>query len=247
MTKPLHKTKGIVLRVTKYGETSLITLIFTEQFGLQTYLIQGVRTNKKGHYQAGYFQPGALLDLVVYHQEQKPLQRIKEFKWLYIYDSILLHVIKNSILVYITELMIKTIRQPETNHDLFAFLEDSLIWLDKTSIESAANFPIYFAIHLSSFFGFQINQDKNEKKDMLDLINGTFTDQLPPHPQVAQGYAVTALKELMKVMHPDELTEININRITRQEILDILEKYYSIHLSDFGKMKTLPVLKQIMD
>ena len=184
---------------------------------------------------------------MVYHQEQKPLQRIKEFKWLYIYDSILLHVIKNSILVYITELMIKTIRQPETNHDLFAFLEDSLIWLDKTSIESAANFPIYFAIHLSSFFGFQINQDKNEKKDMLDLINGTFTDQLPPHPQVAQGYAVTTLKELMKVMHPDELTEININRITRQEILDILEKYYSIHLSDFGKMKTLPVLKQIMD
>jgi DNA repair protein RecO (recombination protein O) len=222
-------------------------LIFTEQFGLQTYLIQGVRTNKKGHYQAGYFQPGAMLDLVVYHQEQKSIQRIKEFKWLYIYDSLLLHVIKNSILIYMTELLIKTIRQPETNQDLFTFIEDSLVWLDKCVVESAANFPLYFAVHLSSFFGFQINHDKEEKNDILDLVNGLFINYLPPHPHIAQGPSVILLKELMKVMHPDELTEVYINRTSRQEILDILEKYYGIHLSEFGKMKTLPVLKQVLD
>ena len=42
-----HKTKGIVLRTVKYGETSLVAIILTELFGVQTYMVNGVRTSKK--------------------------------------------------------------------------------------------------------------------------------------------------------------------------------------------------------
>ena len=41
----VHKTKGIVLRTVKYGETSVIVTILTELFGLQSYLVNGVRTS----------------------------------------------------------------------------------------------------------------------------------------------------------------------------------------------------------
>ena len=76
MTQVLHKTKAIVMRITKYGETSLIVLAYTEQFGIQSYLVQGVRTSSvTKSAQATYFQPGAILDLVVYHHEQKSLQQ----------------------------------------------------------------------------------------------------------------------------------------------------------------------------
>jgi DNA repair protein RecO (recombination protein O) len=248
LTLPLHKTKGVVLRVTKYGESSIITLIYTEQFGIQSYLVQGVRvTSHKKNYQASYFQPGALLDLVVYHHDQKSLQRIKEFKWSYLYESLLFDVVKNSILLYIIELVTKTIKQPETNTDLFAFIEDALIWLDQCLTETSANFPIYFALHFSSFFGFQMSNDPLVNNNILDLINGKFISDLPNHTQLLQGEVVLQLKELIKVMHPDELIEIPLNRLARQEILDALEKYYSIHISEFGKMKTLPILKQLMD
>ena len=82
MPSQLHKTKGIVLRVVKYGETSLVVTIFTELFGVQSYIVSGVRTStKKGTGKANLFQPTAILDLVVYHNELKHLNRIKEFKW----------------------------------------------------------------------------------------------------------------------------------------------------------------------
>ena len=42
----MHKTKGIVLRTVKYGDTSLVVTIFTELFGVQTYLVNGVRSSK---------------------------------------------------------------------------------------------------------------------------------------------------------------------------------------------------------
>ena len=64
-----HKTKGIVLRLTKYGETSVIVAIFTELFGIQTYMVNGVRSTKKSSSKANLFQPGAILDLIVYHNE----------------------------------------------------------------------------------------------------------------------------------------------------------------------------------
>jgi DNA repair protein RecO (recombination protein O) len=248
LSTPLHKTKGIVLRVTKYGETSLIALIYTEQFGIQSYLIQGVRNGGvKKAYQANYFQPGALLDLVVYHHEQKTLQRIKEYKWYYVYCSLMQDVIKNSILLYIIEVATKTIKQPETNPDLFAFMEECIIWLDKCDTSEAANFPIYFNLHFSSFFGFQMMNDSNEKNNVLDLVNGKFLSEIAHHSQCYKGDVIPLLKELIRVMHPDELTEISLNRTKRQEMLDLLEKYYSIHLPEFGKLKTLPIIKQLMN
>ncbi len=78
----LHKTKGIVLKTVKYGETSLIATLYTELFGIQSYLVSGVRTStRKGPGKANLFQPAAILDLVVYHNELKHLQRIREMKW----------------------------------------------------------------------------------------------------------------------------------------------------------------------
>ena len=41
-----YKTYGIVLSNIKYRETSIIVRILTEKFGLQTYIVNGVRSAK---------------------------------------------------------------------------------------------------------------------------------------------------------------------------------------------------------
>ena len=85
----VHKTKGIVIRVTRYGETSVIASIYTELFGIQSYIVNGVRTSsKKGSGQGNMFQPAAILDLVVYHNELKNIQRIKDFRWSHLYETL---------------------------------------------------------------------------------------------------------------------------------------------------------------
>lgn len=107
-----HKTKGIVLRTIKYGETSVIVTIFTELFGVQTYMVNGVRSAKRTSVKANYFQPAAILDLVVYHSDQKQMQRIKEFAWDVLFEQVLSDVIKNSIALYIVELLQKCLKHP---------------------------------------------------------------------------------------------------------------------------------------
>jgi DNA repair protein RecO (recombination protein O) len=134
MPAQLHKTKGIVLRVVKYGETSLVVTIFTELFGVQSYMVNGVRTStKKGTGKANLFQPTAILDLIVYHNELKHLNRIREFKWHYIYQHIFSDVPKNAVALFMIELLTKCLKQPEPNAELFEFIEDAFIHLDESN------------------------------------------------------------------------------------------------------------------
>ena len=74
----ITKTRGIVLNYIKYGDTSIICKIYTEQFGLQSYIINGIRKSKSKN--IGLYQPLNILDLVVYHKKTSGLQRIKESK-----------------------------------------------------------------------------------------------------------------------------------------------------------------------
>ena len=247
MPSQLHKTKGIVLRIVKYGETSLIVTIFTELFGVQSYIVSGVRAStKKGTGKANLFQPTAILDLVVYHNELKHLNRIKEFKWHYLYQHIFSDVPKNAVALFMIELLTKCLKQPEPNPELFEFCEDAFIHLDESSGSVMANFPLFFALHLPAFFGFRISDDHSEETPILDLQEGTFVNERPGHLHFLEGKQAEVTSELLKMMQPEELEQIKLNHDFRRQLLFVYETYYRLHIQDFGTLKTLPVLREVL-
>ena len=245
-----HKTKGIVLRTIKYGETSLVATIYTELFGIQTYLINGVRKQQKKGSKAIMLQPSAILDLEVYHNELKSLQRIKECNWSVVYDNLLSDVIRNSIVTFMVELLYKILKQPETNPELFYFCEDAFMNLDEAEPAIAANFALYFSLQLPQFFGFKIQSpepEKNHSREIyLDLKEGIFVYEKPLHANFIQGDLALHTAELLKVMHPSELNQIKLNKETRRILLTAYQQYYSLHLQDFGQMKTLKLLQEVL-
>jgi DNA repair protein RecO (recombination protein O) len=245
-----HKTKGIVLRSVRYGETSLVVTVFTELFGVQTYMVNGVRTNKKSGSKAAMFQPSALLDMEVYHNEQKAMHRIRECSWSFLYKNILSDVVKNSIALFMVELLQKTLKQPEQNSDLFYFCEDALQHLDEASALVAANFPLYFSLQLTHFFGFRFS-DMNaslllEENIYLDLQEGVFTNHAPTHPYFIEKENALLTSELLKIMQPHELNLIKMNHHTRRALLLKYMEYYALHIQDFGQVKTLQVLHEVL-
>jgi len=247
MPDKIYKTKGIVLRTVKYGETSVIVTIFTELFGLQGYLVNGVRTStKKGSGKASLFQPAAILDLVVYHNELKHLNRIKEFKWGYLYQHILSDVQKNAVALFMVELLTKCLKQPEGNPDLFNFTEDCFLYLDKSNGSAMANLPLFFALHLTHFFGFKMTDDYSDEATFLDLQEGSFVNKQPDHPHFLEDKQAFVTSQLLKAQRPEDLEDIKLNHDFRRKLLHVYESYYALHVNDFGTMKTLPVLRAIL-
>jgi len=244
----IAKTKGIVLRSVKYGETSLVVTMFTELFGLQSYLVNGVRTaTKKGTPKASLFQPAAILELVAYHNEFNSLQRLREYKWDFLYQHILSDVHKNAVALFMMELLGKCLKQPEPNPDLFYFVEDALKHLDEANAAVTGNFPLFFALHLAVFFGFRINDEFSEEKHYLDLQEGLFAEDQPLHQYYLIDREAAAVSEILKILQPHELEQVYLNQDTRRRIVHGLEQYYAFNVPEFGTLRTLPVLREIMN
>jgi DNA repair protein RecO (recombination protein O) len=222
--------------------------MFTELFGLQSYIVNGVRTvSKKGSSKSVFFQPSAILDLVVYHNEYKNLQRIKEYKWAHLYQHIFSDVRKNAVAVFMIELLTKCLKQPEPNPELFYFVEDALTHLDKATDTVTANFPLFFALHLAVFFGFRIHDKFSEEKHFLDLEEGLFKAVAPNHQNYLDDKAAEVTSYILKTQQPNELEDLKLNQEFRRLLLNSYEGYYRLHISDFGSLKTLPVLREMMN
>jgi DNA repair protein RecO (recombination protein O) len=220
----LHKTRGIVFRFTRYGETSIIVTIFTEQFGLQTYIVNSVRS-KSNKSKMALFQPLTLLDLVVYHKENASILRIKEVKCLHPYQELSSHVHKSTIGMFINEVVNKTVKEESHAGDLCSFLIESLIKLDQMKA-GTENFHLIFLVLLSRHLGFGPQQareilggrllDAQEEIILQDLINSDYESQLP------------------------------ITAIQRRNILDTLLHFYAVHIETFGEMRSVQVLRDVL-
>ena len=243
----LHNTKGIVLRTVKYGETSIVSTIYTELFGVQSYIVKGARQGtKKTQGKATYFQAAAILDMTVFHDEQKNLQYIKEYNWAYPYQSVLFDVVKNCVAMYMVEVLQHTLKLPEANPDLFYLVENTLQQLDKGCDALTANLPLYFMLHLGMQMGFQIQGKYSESTPILDLYEGFFLSETPIHAYYLTDELAEIASQLNNISLYSDLETIKLNRNTRRKLLDAFGQYLSLHIPDFGTLKTLAVLQEIL-
>lgn len=242
----VHKTKAVILRTVKYGETSIICTAFTSIFGLQSYLVKGIRkTTKRSSGSINYFQPGSILQMEVYHNPLKQLQYIKEYQWSHLYNSVFFDVVKNSMIQFMVELILKTVKEPEANSELFDLIESSFIAIDQQDQKDAVNIPLYFILHLAKILGFQINGKYDADHTILDFEEGSFSSEIPAHDRYLANEDAAISYKLLNHKNIHEPVEISLNRIRRRDLLKSYQLFLAIHIEDFSELKSFSLLQQI--
>jgi len=240
----LHDTRGIVFQQFKYAESSIIVKVYTENFGLQSYIVKGIRS-KKAKLKSALFEPLNLLDLVVYHKERKDLHHFKEVKVGFVYQSIPVDFVKRSLLFFLNELLYRSIREQTPNKRLFEWLYNALTWLDLSG-GNITNYHLVFCIQLSRFLGFYPKKEPQLKTDVFDLQEGQFLNKIPEHPQYLKGSLVDLLSQLQDASF-ESSGNIKIDNNDRRKLLETLMMYYRLHLPGFGEMKSIEVLRSVLD
>ena len=236
-----------MVRTVKYGETSVIATIYTELFGIQSYIVKGVRqTSKKGASKAGYFQAAAMLEMEVYHNEFKNLQFIKEYQWSYLYNDVFFDVVKNAAAMYMIELLQHVLKQPEANPELFYLIEDSLKQLDRGNETLTANLPLYFTLHLATELGFQLQGEYNSRTPILDLQEGNFVQVVPEHNHYAVDEIAKTTSAINNIHFYNDLENFHLNRHIRRQLLDTYAQYLALHIEGFGELRSLKVLQEVL-
>jgi DNA repair protein RecO (recombination protein O) len=213
-----QKVKGIVLHPIKHGDSGLISHIYTESYGRQSFVIYGVR-KRKTKANVYLFHPLSLLEIEIDFKENRNLQRIIEAKSTHIFNNIYIDIRRSTIAQFIGEILYKNIKESEPNYRLFDFLFNSVQLLDLTS-EGVENFHLIFLLHLSKFLGFFPNdeiRDKFKGDGEISLLNVSLS----------------------------ELGSINISNRSRQEILNEILKFYEEQMTGVGNVKSLKILREL--
>jgi len=239
----LVKTNGIVLHSLKYSDSASIMTVYTRQFGRVSYMVHGVN-KKKSVCRAAFLQALTIVEMDVYHVPGKEIQRIKDMRLAYPFVSIPFHPVKNSVALFLSELLFRTLRRTEPDESLYLFLENSIQTLDCCE-EGISNFHLVFLLKLSRYLGFEPNQDEVNAA-YFDLMNGVFLKQKPLHvhflaPDISGDFAA-----LLRCDYSD----MRLLSLTRQKRVDLLEsmvQYYRLHIPDFHGLHSLAVLQSLFD
>jgi len=238
----LQKTKGIILHQIKYTDSGVIVQVYTRDFGRVSIMIKGMRSRNSGKHNV-LFQPMFILDLIFYYRELRGVQMLKEFTVSYSPADIYADVRKSCIAVFLAEILTSVLKEESPNPELFDYIEDSVSYLDECN-SGFANFHIAFLVGLSSFLGFEPGTRDDPGKKYFDLVNGSFVSLPPLNSAYADPQVSDILAEFFRISF-DRMGSIPLTGSLRNEVLETIIKYFSIHLPGLKKINSLDILKEI--
>jgi len=242
----LLKTRGIVFRTVKFGETSVITDIFTEEKGLHSFIAGSVRT-AKARMPFNLFQPMMVVELVAYFRDEpNALNRLKEVRASEIWTQIPFDIRRGAVALFMAEVCRKCIQETEENRDLLEFLLDNLRWLDSTD-HPIANLHLHFLLQLSSFLGFQPQGDSDPDAVLFfDIKEGLFSTVEPLH---ADYLRPDQSARMLALLHSplDQCHEVVMTRSDRKALLQKLLQFYQLHVPGFTGIHTPDILEMVLE
>ena len=235
--------QGIVLQSIRYGDTSLIVKVFTRSLGLRSYMVKGA-FNRNSKSRAALFQN---LHLINYVEAGKPnkssLGYMKDVQLATVYQSIPFVMNKSAILMYISELLSKTITEQEQNEPLYDFIERSMLWLDLVH-QDYANFPLFFTLELTRHLGFYPKAN-HESGYCFDMMEGSFIHDYPLHPYYFDAEDAQLLSQLLNA-GIDETCRIPLHVSQRRSLLDGLIVFMRLHAPVMNDFHSHEVLKTVL-
>lgn len=236
------KTKAIVLRTVKYGESRIIVDLLTREAGRVSMVCQLTKSGK-GKIKKQLLQPMTMLDVAFDYRKNISLQHFQDLRIGQVYRSLLFDPYKLSITLFLAEFLIYATRDETDNRQLYDFIETSLLWLDNAD-GGFANFHLVFMLRISLFIGFYPNLDDYHDGCVFDLRNAVFTSQPPLHSDYVGAEEASHLQQLMRMQYAT-MHLFRLSRSQRNRILELLLTYYRLHVPAFPELHSTAIVQEL--
>ncbi|MCM1312575.1 MAG: DNA repair protein RecO [Bacteroides sp.] len=241
----LEKFKGIVLRTVKYSDSQMIASIYTNLYGLQSFIVPRTRMRKTS-INGTLWQPLNMVEFDCDLRASARLPRPQEACLYYSYTELRFSPLKSSIAIFLAEFLCAVLQREQKNLSLYAYLEYSLQWLDVSSPASAPNFHLVFLLRMLRFIGIMPNTENYHTGMFFNLTEGICTPQQPSHPYFIHPDEAAYIPLLFR-MNYDTMHLFRFSRKQRRHILETLNVYYRLHIPAFPELKSLEVLQEVFD
>jgi DNA repair protein RecO (recombination protein O) len=239
----LHKTRGIVFRTIPYSDSSIIAHIYTRVFGLQSYLVSGAHA-RKSKVKATILQPLSIVEMSVTNREKTTLHRISDLVPVHAWTSIPFDIRKSSLVLFLNEILYKSIKEEESNPELFDFISHSLQILDLTQ-ESCSNFHLVFLSRLAGLLGFAPHGSFSKETSIFNMNEGYFQSHEPSHAHFMPAETAEIFSIVLEANFENS-HRLAITSRQRKALLLYMIQFYQLHISTMKEIKSHTVLEEVM-
>jgi DNA repair protein RecO (recombination protein O) len=216
--------KGIYLNHFPYSETSAIIKVFTQDYGLQSFIAKGIK-KKKGA--SAVLQPFHLLEIDCSYNPNKSLNYAGLIKLQKPPASITMDLRKSMVAIFLTEILYKCIKEEESNTELYEYISTAISIFDES--EFNANFHLVFLMGLSRYFGFQPSLPEKSSQKYFSLKEGVFEFPKDIYDYHLSVELSESLRQLIGTKFATIL-RLNYSNFERKQLLGLMVNYYEMQL-----------------
>lgn len=239
----LQTTKAVVLRTVKYADKSVVLRAYTERFGLRSYM---VRTGAKGASHLAALQPLSRVELVVPEAGERDMRTVRDMRMDRPYTRVQREPVRGVLMLFAQEVFDRALREESADAQLYAFVQETLESMDTGT--DMAHQPLLLLVGLSRQLGFfPMAPEADEQR--FDLREGYFFRGDAPHEFCMEPAQAALFAELIAHVEMQEGTvaPLKASSEVRRRLLDDLLIYYRLHVEGFGELRSLDVLRAVLE
>lgn len=238
----MQTTRALVLRTVRYTDSRIIVSLFTEHYGMISAAVRISRGVNSGR-RCALWQILNVVEVNVDYRASVELQKLGDVSIPSPWHELPYHPYKASISMFLGEFLYHSLKNEGENRALFSFLENSLRWLDSAE-GGFSNFHLFLMIRMTRFIGILPSMEGSARDKVYDLRGACFSSVLPPHGQYVDANEAALIPVLLE-MNYSQMHRLRLSRNERWHMLDVLLKYYRLHMPGFGELQSLDILCEI--
>ena len=235
----IYQTKGIILHRFMHSDSKMIVKIYTESFGMLSYFCFRSSNKKKDNY---LFNPMSLVEITA---EKKPKSNFDYIKDLNVLDGVNIgnfDIAKSSVSMFLNEILYQLLFDTSEDKSLFSFL---FINLSRFFTETLhPDFHIRFLLALTRELGFFPEDNYSEDTMCFNIEKSCFEANT-----LVEKEEQTLGTYFHHVLNQDLFSSNNHSAIPykwRNSLLDMILKYYTLHIINLSQIKSHEILKTIL-
>ena len=239
----LTPTEIIALRATRYSDTSAILSAYSRTGGRMSFMMPA-SAGREATRRRALLMPLGLVECVADVRAGRSVHGMRDPRAILPLSSIRSNPLKNAMASFLAEFLTYVLREGQPDEALWLYIRRSIEALEAIPGNRVANFHICFMMRLCRFIGIEPDWEGYAPGKVMDLVDGVFRLSPPLHRHYLSPDH-SSLAHLLSRMTFANMHRFMFNRRQRREILDEILRYYSLHYTGMGGIRSLDVLADL--
>lgn len=239
----LEIVHGIALRSVKYSDTASIVTVWSVELGRMAVSLPS-GSSREARRRKALMMPLGAFEAVAHLKPGQEIARLSDVRQISPSPAASGNPAKSAVAMFLSEFLYAVLKESAPDPNLGQFLINSIRELNEAQGTALANFHLMLLYRLGHFLGIEPDMGTYSPNAYFDLKEARFSTAAPLHAQFLTQEQSRAVR-LLSRLNSRNLHLMRLSRDQRNQILDYMLQYYSLHHAPLTSPPSLEILRTI--